>query len=64
MDDPMEVDVLSREGQGKGKSGKGKKGGKKGKESRSVKGDGESKVEHTRFDGECFFLRMTRSQSC
>ena len=52
-DDPMEVDVLSRKGKGKGKSGKGKKGGKKGKESHSGKGYGESKVEHTRFDGEC-----------
>ena len=49
----MEVDVLSRKGRGKGKSGKGKKGGKKGKESHSGKGYGESKVEHTRFDGDC-----------
>ena len=49
----MEVDVLPRKGKGKGKSGKGKKGGKKGKESHSGKGHGESKVEHTRFDGEC-----------
>ena len=52
-DDPMEVDVLSRKGKGKGKSGKGKKGGKKDKESHTGKGYGESKVEHTRFDGEC-----------
>ena len=52
-DDPMEVDVLSRKGKGKGKSGKGKKGGKKGKERHSGKGYRESKVEHTRFDGEC-----------
>ena len=50
-DGPMEVDVLSRKWKGKGKSGKGKKGGKKGKESHSGKGHGESKVEHTRFDG-------------
>ena len=49
----MEVDDLSRKWKGKGKSGKGKKGSKKGKESRSVKVYGESKVEHTRFDGEC-----------
>ena len=52
-DDPMEVDVFSRKGKGKGKSGKDKKGGKKGKESHTGKGYGESKVEHTRFDGEC-----------
>ena len=52
-DDPMEVDVLSRKGKGKGKSGKGKKGGKKGKESHTGKGYGESKVEHPHFDGEC-----------
>ena len=52
-DDLMEVDVLSRKGKGKGKSGKGKKGGKKGEESHSGKGHGESKIEHTRFDGEC-----------
>ena len=31
-DDPMEVDVLSRKGKGKEKSGNGKKSGKKGKE--------------------------------
>ena len=30
-DDPMEVDVLSWKGKGKGKFGKGKKGGKEGK---------------------------------
>ena len=48
----MEVDVHSRKGKGKGKSGKAKKGGKKGKESHTGKGYGESKVEHTRFDGE------------
>ena len=52
-DDPMEVDVLFRKGKGKGKSGKGKKGGKKCKESHTGKGYGESKVDHTRFDGEC-----------
>ena len=51
--DPMEVDVLSRKGKGKGKSGKGKKGGKKGKESHTGKGYGESKLEHACFDGEC-----------
>ena len=49
----MKVDVLSRKGKGKGRSGKGKKGGKKGKESHSGKGHGDSKIEHTRFDGEC-----------
>ena len=51
--DPMEVDVLFRKEKGKGKSGKGKKGSKKGKESHSGKGHGDSKIEHTRFDGEC-----------
>ena len=49
----MEVDAVSRKGKGKGKSGKGKKGGKKGKESHSGKGYGETRVEHSRFDGEC-----------
>ena len=49
-DDPMELDVLSRKRRGKGKSGKGKKGGKKGKECHDEKGYGESKVEHTQFD--------------
>ena len=49
----MEVDVLSRKGKGKGKSGKGKKGGKKGKESHSGKGYGETTTEHSRFEGEC-----------
>ena len=52
-DDPMEVDVVSRKGKGKGKSGMGKKGGRKGKESHSGKGHGDSKIEYTRFDGEC-----------
>ena len=37
----MEVDALSRKLDGKEKSGKGKKGGKKGKESHSGKGYGE-----------------------
>ena len=32
-DDPMEIDAVSRKGNGKGKSGKGNKGGKKEKES-------------------------------
>ena len=49
----MEVDVISRKGKGKGKSGKGKKGGKKGKESHSGKGYGETTAEHSRFEGEC-----------
>ena len=52
-DDPLEVDVLSPKGKGKGKSGKGKKGGKKGKESHSGKGHGETTTEHSRFEGEC-----------
>ena len=52
-DDPMKVDVLSREGKGKGKSDKGKKGGKEGKESHTGKGYGESKGERVRFDGQC-----------
>ena len=52
-EDPMEVDVISRKGKGKGKSSKGKKGGKKGKESHSGKGYGETTAEHSRFEGEC-----------
>ena len=39
-------------GKGKEKSGKGRKGGKKGKEIHSGKGYGETKTEHPRFDGE------------
>ena len=35
---------------GKEKSGKGKKGGKKGKESHSGKGYGETTTEHSRFE--------------
>ena len=38
---------------GKEKSGKGKKGGKKGKEIHSGKGYGETTTERSRFDGEC-----------
>ena len=49
----MEVDAISRNGKGKGKSGKGKKGGKKGKESHSGKGYGEMTTEQSRFEGEC-----------
>ena len=49
----MEVDVVSRKGKGKEKPGKGKKGGKKGKESHSDKGFGETTTEHSRFEGEC-----------
>ena len=52
-EDSMEVDAVSRKGIGKEKSGKGNKGGKKGKESHSSKGYGETKTEHSRFDGEC-----------
>ena len=39
-DDPMEIDAVSQKGKGKGKSSKGMKGGKKGKESHSGKGYG------------------------
>ena len=39
-EDSMEVDVVSREGKGKEKSGQGKKGGKKGEEIHSGKGHG------------------------
>ena len=49
----MEVDAVSRKGKGKEKPGKGKKGGKKGKEIHSGKGYGELTTEHSRFDGEC-----------
>ena len=49
-DDPMEVDALSRKGKGKGKSSKGKKGGKKGKDSHTGKGYGETTPEHSRFE--------------
>ena len=49
----MEVDAVSRKGKDKEKSGKGKKGGKKGKESLSRKGYGETTTEHSRFEGEC-----------
>ena len=52
-EDSMEVDAVSRKRKGKEKSGKGKKGGKKGKESHSGKGYGETTTEHSRFDGEC-----------
>ena len=52
-DDPMEVDVLSRKGKGKENSGNGKKCGKKSEEGHTGKGYGESKVDHTRFDGGC-----------
>ena len=52
-EDSMEVDAISRKGKGKGKSSKGKKGGKKGKENHSDKGYGETTVEHGRFAGEC-----------
>ena len=50
---PVEVDAVSWRGKGKGKSSKGKKGGKKGKESHSDKGYGETTTEHSRFEGEC-----------
>ena len=46
----MEVDAISRKG--KEKSGKGKKGGKKGKENHSGGGYGETTTEHSRFEGE------------
>ena len=49
----MEVDAISRKWKGKGKSGKGTKGGKKGKESHSGNGYGETTTEHSRFEGEC-----------
>ena len=52
-EDSMEVDVISRKGKGKEESGKGKKGGKEGKESHSGKGYGETSTEHSRFEGEC-----------
>ena len=53
-DDPMEVDVLLPEkGKAKENSGTGKKGRKKGKDCYNGKGYAESKVEHTRFNGEC-----------
>ena len=52
-EDSMEVDVVSRKGKGKEKSGKGKKGGMKGRESHSCKGYGETTTEHSRFEGEC-----------
>ena len=52
-EDSMEVDAVSRKGKGKVKSGKGKRGGKKGKESLSGKGYGETTTEHSRFEGEC-----------
>ena len=50
---PMEVDVLSQNGKGKRKFGKGTKGGKKGQENHSGKGYGETTTEHSRFEGEC-----------
>ena len=49
----MEVDAVSWKGKGKEKSGKGKMGGKKGKEILSGKGYGEMTTEHSRFGGEC-----------
>ena len=53
-DDPIEFDVLSRKGKGKGKLGKGNKGGKQGKENHSGKGYGEQNSEHVPlFQGEC-----------
>ena len=52
-EDLMEVDAISRKGKGKDKSGKGKKGGKEGKESHSGKGHGETTTEHSRLNGEC-----------
>ena len=52
-EDSMEVDAVSRKGKGKEKSGKGKKGGKKGKESHSGRGYGETRTEHSQFEGEC-----------
>ena len=45
-EDSMGVDAVSRKWKGKEKSGKGKKGGKKGKESHSGKGYGETTTEH------------------
>ena len=52
-EDSMEVDAVSQKGTGKEKSGKGKKGGKKGRESHPDKGYGETTTEHSRFEGEC-----------
>ena len=52
-EDSFEVDAVSRIVKGKEKSGKGKKGGKKGKESHSCKSYGETTTEHSRFEGEC-----------
>ena len=52
-EDSMEVDAIPRKGKSKEKSGKGKKGGKKGKESHSDKGYGETTAEHSRFEDEC-----------
>ena len=52
-EDSMEVDAISRQGKGKGKSDKDKKGGKKGKESHPGRGYEETRVEHSRFEGEC-----------
>ena len=52
-EDSMKVDAVSRKGKGKEECGKGKTGGKKGKESHSRKGYGETTTEHSRFDGEC-----------
>ena len=49
----VEVDVISRKGKGKEKSGKGKKAGEIGNESHSGKGYGETTTEHSRFEGEC-----------
>ena len=52
-EDSMEVFAVSRKAKGKEKYGKGKKGGKKGKESHSGKGYGKTTTEHSRFEGEC-----------
>ena len=59
----MEVGAISRKEKGKGTSGKGKKGGKKGKESHSGKGYGETTVEHSRFEGaDCWYMQPPKPQ--
>ena len=64
-DDPMEVDVLSRKGKGKGKFGKGNTGGKKGKENHSFKGYGEQNSENSPlFEGECRNCGKYGHKSC
>ena len=61
-EDSMEVDAISQKGQGKEKSGKGKRCDKKGKESHSGKGHGETTTEHSRFEGQCWYKQPPKPQ--